>query len=101
MGFHYKDAASRRRRGRPLSTEASYGLRLEMKRPQIRTLSKATIDDTASDQLIDPMSDKRQVFFPLQLPSFASCTRQFPDWSYLDTAHTSGRHLRGDLDSIV
>jgi hypothetical protein len=42
-----------------------------------------------------------QVFFPLQLPSFATCARQFPDRSYLDTAHASGRHLRSDLDSLV
>src|SRR5260370_16630422 len=33
MGFHCEDAASRWRRGSPLSAEASYGLRLEMKRP--------------------------------------------------------------------
>jgi hypothetical protein len=33
MGFHYEDAASRRRRGWPLSTEASYGLSPEMKKP--------------------------------------------------------------------
>jgi catechol 2,3-dioxygenase-like lactoylglutathione lyase family enzyme len=40
MGFHYEDAASRWRRGRPLSTETSHGLgrRLEMKRRQIWTL---------------------------------------------------------------
>jgi hypothetical protein len=33
MGFNYEDTASRWRRGRTLSTEASYGLGLEMKRP--------------------------------------------------------------------
>src|SRR5437879_3461821 len=38
---------------------------------------------------------------PLQLPSFAACARQFPDRSDLDAAHTSGRHLRGDLDGVI
>ena len=40
MGFHYEGAASWWRRGRPLSAEASYGLRLRlvMKSRQIRTL---------------------------------------------------------------
>src|ERR1700733_15466606 len=33
MGFHYEDAASRWGRGRPLSTEASYCLSVEIKRP--------------------------------------------------------------------
>lgn len=32
MGFDYENAASQRRRGRPLSTEASDRLALEMKR---------------------------------------------------------------------
>lgn len=31
MGFHHEDAASRRRRGRPLSTKSSYGIRPGMK----------------------------------------------------------------------
>src|SRR6267378_8200343 len=39
MGLHYEDAASRRRRGRPLSTETSYGVRLSLNEAsQIRAL---------------------------------------------------------------
>jgi hypothetical protein len=39
MGFHYEDAASQWRGGRPLSTQTLYALSLEMKHREVRTLS--------------------------------------------------------------
>src|SRR5580692_9116059 len=37
----------------------------------------------------------------LQPSSFASGTGQLPDRPHLDSAHASGRYLRGKLDSLV
>ena len=42
MGFHHEDAASRWRRGRPVSTKASYSLRTEIRRPEIRDTARAS-----------------------------------------------------------
>jgi len=37
----------------------------------------------------------------LQVSSFAGCAGEFPDGAYFNTAHLSGRNLRGDLDGLV
>src|SRR5215469_17767505 len=36
----------------------------------------------------------------LQVSSFAGCAGEFPDGAYFNTAHLSGRNLRGDLDGL-
>jgi hypothetical protein len=91
-------------RGVVAATKEIGGLRVHHSRFAVRDANRSSIRLVAvcaTSSAAPAVNNRTLTTFPLQPPSSATCASQLPDRPHLDTAHASGRHLRGDLDSIV